>query len=153
MTAVSDLLDRAPVLQSVSADLRRNTWTFAMPERLPVRAGEYALVPLHELGAARQADEALAQNGVWLPPPAPSIDQPRHVHFHAGYGYHSYAVSIGDSYELSMQTEPLPDKSYKRGVWYGNEARLDSDGRRWTRSLPHMLMDDFGDLVEVPECS
>lgn len=41
-----------------------------------------------------------------------------------------------------------PDPAY----WWGIEKRMSADGRWWDTYLPHMVMDDFGDLVEVPEC-
>jgi hypothetical protein len=42
-------------------------------------------------------------------------------------------------------------KAFERhGVWYGDETRVDSLGRRWRRTLEaHFVVDNFGDLVEV----
>ena len=37
-----------------------------------------------------------------------------------------------------------------KGLWWGGESRTDSNGIRWNRSLPNMVQDDFGTLVEVP---
>jgi hypothetical protein len=148
MTAVSDLLDRAPVLQSVSADLRRNTWTFAMPERLPVRAGEYTLVPVGELREAVQADAARVCASIQ------ASSAPRRVRFGCGGGFRTFDVSTpDDSFDVHMQQEILPDRAEARGVWYGSMTMRDASGVAWSRSFRNMLMDDFGDLVEVPECS
>jgi hypothetical protein len=146
MSAVTELLDRVPVLQSVSADLKRGTWTFATPARQPVSAGEYALVPVKDLRAAEAADAARVSVSLQ------ASDAPRDVYFSDFNGYRSYHVTTeDDSYEASMQTERLPENARQRGVWYGSESLLDSLGRRWSRSLAYMLIDDFGNLVEVPE--
>ena len=37
----------------------------------------------------------------------------------------------------------------RRHHWYGSERHTDSLGRVWQTSLPHMVQDDFGVLVEV----
>lgn len=38
-----------------------------------------------------------------------------------------------------------------RQGWFVNEKRIDDVGRRWGRTYP-AVMNDFGELVEVPEC-
>jgi len=38
----------------------------------------------------------------------------------------------------------------KRHQWYGYESHTDALGRVWSTPLPHMVQDDFGNLVEVP---
>lgn len=35
--------------------------------------------------------------------------------------------------------------------WFGDESAYDADGREWTRSCGFMVMNDFGDLVKVPQ--
>lgn len=55
--------------------------------------------------------------------------------------------------ELSLQTPTCtdPHRSWSRpGRWYGNEMRIDAQGRRWIRSLDdEFVMDDFGSLVAI----
>lgn len=34
--------------------------------------------------------------------------------------------------------------------WWGQETRVDEQGRRWNRRIDHLVVDDFGSLVEVP---
>lgn len=39
----------------------------------------------------------------------------------------------------------------QRGLhWWGQETRLDEQGREWRRKIPLLVIDDFGSLVEVP---
>lgn len=38
-----------------------------------------------------------------------------------------------------------------RHHWYGYEEHTDASGRVWSSRLPHMVQDDFGNLVEVAE--
>lgn len=38
-----------------------------------------------------------------------------------------------------------------RHHWYGSEDHTDQFGREWSRTMPHMVQDDFGTLVEVAQ--
>jgi hypothetical protein len=144
MGAVTDLLHRQPVLQSLTADLRRSTWTFSTPAQLSVRAGEFALVPIPELRDAEAADSARVC--VQLQ----ASTAPRTMRFSCGGGYRSYIVDAeDDSFSVSMQNEIIPDDVRRRGVWYGSMDMQDAWGRRWTHQLGYMVVDDFGCLVGV----
>lgn len=75
----------------------------------------------------------------------------KHFDFYESNLYSSYAVvSEDESCVISMQCERAPADPKWKGVWYGSEKRTDSDGRVWSRQLPHMVQDDFGMLVERP---
>lgn len=37
------------------------------------------------------------------------------------------------------------------GFWRGCESRLDSTGKPWKRSFNGAVIDDFGELIEVPQ--
>jgi hypothetical protein len=39
----------------------------------------------------------------------------------------------------------------RAGTWCGSESRLDSTGKKWERSIKFAGIDDFGNLVEVPQ--
>lgn len=47
-----------------------------------------------------------------------------------------------------------PSRSYEPRQlgrhWEGHEVRFDEQGRKWTRSINRLVVDDFGTLVEVP---
>lgn len=63
----------------------------------------------------------------------------------------SYEVWSADgSSEVRMQRsyENL-DRPEHRHHWYGSERHTDTLGRVWSHSLPYMVQDDFGNLVEV----
>lgn len=45
---------------------------------------------------------------------------------------------------------PHESTHYKLAGWYGEERRIDLEGRRWDRTVGPMVPDDFGNLVEVP---
>lgn len=45
---------------------------------------------------------------------------------------------------------PIEGKHYAVPGWYGNECRVDQDGRLWSRVMGRMVVNDFGNLVEVP---
>lgn len=51
---------------------------------------------------------------------------------------------------LRLQREIIPTRPNAPGIWYGSETRTDATGRQWTSSLADHVVDDFGNLVEVP---
>ena len=57
-----------------------------------------------------------------------------------------------DGNRVRLQTAYIPKSNWQRhGVWYGNETRVDTLGRAWSRSLDHnYVVDNFGELVAVP---
>jgi len=83
-----------------------------------------------------------------LLPAAPKYT--RHRHFNtAGYNVVESSDAIGN--EIALQTPYKPSgESEWPGVWYGNEVRVDNDGRMWSHFFRHnYVVDNFGDLVEV----
>lgn len=49
-------------------------------------------------------------------------------------------------YGPSRRWEPLQLGMH----WEGHEVRFDEQGRKWSRTIDRLVMDDFGTLVEVP---
>lgn len=57
-----------------------------------------------------------------------------------------------DTGAVTMYRDHLPDgdgRVWHPARWWGSEQRDDAQGRRWSYSLPRMVMDDFGTLVPV----
>jgi hypothetical protein len=52
-------------------------------------------------------------------------------------------------YGVYLQAPHVPREGERAGVWYGQERRIDDLGRTWERRI-NAVVDDFGDLVEVP---
>ena len=41
-------------------------------------------------------------------------------------------------------------RSHRGRHWWGAEQRFDEQGRKWMRNIDRLVVDDFGNLVEVP---
>jgi hypothetical protein len=52
---------------------------------------------------------------------------------------------------LGRYMRPRSIMATAHGVWNGTEARTDSAGRSSTHTMPEYVVDDFGNLVEVPK--
>jgi hypothetical protein len=53
---------------------------------------------------------------------------------------------------VRLQTEYLGDPAHpwsRPGVWYGCDARVDSEGVEWERRIDNHVVDDFGQLVPI----
>lgn len=88
------------------------------------------------------AEASAAPQGIGLPP----LPKPSRVSWYEANGFRSYTAENADeTHEFSMQVE----RDDPRGLWYGNETRVDETGRRWIATLGKRVMNDFGDLVEV----
>jgi hypothetical protein len=73
--------------------------------------------------------------------------------FHSHTGYRVVVQQQRADYEtlLHLQTPFRPRADHEAlGVWYGRVRRIDADGYAWDRRI-HAVVDNFGDLVEVPE--
>jgi hypothetical protein len=57
---------------------------------------------------------------------------------------------LGNEVWLQSGYEVDPSSTRRPWLWYGNEARVDTQGEIWLRSLPNHIVNDFGDLVPVP---
>lgn len=81
----------------------------------------------------------------------PAQTKPCRINWSDSHGYRSYMVSNPNrTHTVEMQCGYMPDRPTMRGIWYGNEERIDEKGRRWSLNIGHHVQDDFGNLVEVP---
>lgn len=127
----------------------------------PSRARKPAAAPVHSPAAARlieliQAEarekllaELSAKDDVviLLDHTSPQIEfDDRHgaYYLHA-LGKH-YAIALYRGRPDAASEHPQAD-----GVWWGTEARIDVNGREWSRRIGGLVCDDFGNLVEVAE--
>jgi hypothetical protein len=44
---------------------------------------------------------------------------------------------------------PSDSERFKPGIWWGGVVRVDQNGKHWSSSIPDMVCNDFGELVEV----
>ena len=64
-----------------------------------------------------------------------------------------FTVRSANGAEVAMyrdHTNEHGSNDWHPARWWGSETLLDAQGREWRRSLPNYVMDDFGNLVEVP---
>ena len=61
-----------------------------------------------------------------------------------------YITSASNDVRINLYRDRNNHHMTPKGLWWGRESRTDSNGVRWNRSLPNMVQDDFGNLVEVP---
>lgn len=52
---------------------------------------------------------------------------------------------------LARYMRPRSIMAKQPGTWNGTEIRAEADGRSSTHTLPEHVVDDFGNLVEVPQ--
>jgi hypothetical protein len=52
--------------------------------------------------------------------------------------------------KINLYRDRSSEHMTPKGLWWGRESRIDSNGVEWDRSFPLMVQDDFGTLVEVP---
>lgn len=63
-----------------------------------------------------------------------------------------YEAAVGKGVRFIVYHHRPSAERPEPAYWWGIEKRMSADRRWWDTYLPHMVMDDFGDLVEVPEC-
>lgn len=136
-----ELLDGAPLCEAVEADLRRGMLKIAVPALMPIPRGAVLLLAEADVAAALQADES---KGEILFEPV------------SGDGWWSDLCLDGASYsfrrggaEWTVYFDRPGDGSRIPYTWWGGVERKDVHGKIWRQSLPRMVMDDFGELVEV----
>lgn len=147
-TALGRLLADRALLQPLAADLRKSTVTLAWPANELVRREAYVALPVADVEAA--LDEARADaDAVTLPGGA---CERAWVQFSDGlHSVDSMTVTRGGR-EITLYRTRGKDPKYSHlvpGTWYGSESRTDLQGERWSRSLPRMVVNDFGDLVPL----
>lgn len=154
-SAIGQLLHSAPLAQSAHADFKRGTWTFNVGPAARVAAGAYVLLPAEQASKAleqdRQASEAVAGATTFSP-----FTMLRARYFGVG-GYQGFSLTSDcGSREITLYKRYPDADSARHGSrpdparWSGHETRKDSTGREWTSCTPAYVVNDFGDLVEVP---
>jgi hypothetical protein len=84
------------------------------------------------------------EDGTCVLPPV--CQQSRSVVFkNPRYGMH-YMVEDSAGYEISVH---MATGEFFHRKWIGSESRIDGNGVCWQRHIGQMVMDDFGNLVEV----
>lgn len=148
-SALHKALSSAPLVTSLTADLKKNTWTFQMDAGTGVRAGAFVLL---DKGEAHRLVEAEKQ--------APIVTSILPLGKVRGR-----FISIGGDVALDIEDDDgcgctlyrdfcgKQDGDFKirHGVWWGSMTRQDSEGGRWSGQTKRYVQDDFGTLVEVPK--
>ena len=76
----------------------------------------------------------------------PLCQQTRQVKFHNPRHGMGYDVEDGAGYKIGAHQSTHPEMNRQ---WLISETRLDGEGRSWTSFGGRMVIDDFGNLVEV----
>lgn len=153
-SAAGRLLWGASLVEPVDMKFKggKSLLTVELPPDVVIRTGvRYAL--LDEL----DAKDALLSDAMTVPAPAPeavvlAVDEwTASCRTRSQFGL-DYEAFLGKGVRFIVYhhrpSAERPDPAY----WWGLERRVDARGRWWDTYLPHMVMDDYGDLVEVCEC-
>lgn len=150
-TAAGRLLWGASLVQPVDMKFSRgrSLLTVELPPDVVVRTGaRYALVDEVD------AKDALLCDAMAEPAPEAVVlacDDSTGWRFVDLYGG-DFQVRLGDGVKFTLYfSRPRADRP-EPAHWWGLEHRKSADGRWWETYLPYYVMDDFGDLVEVPRC-
>lgn len=140
-TALHTLIQSATVCQPITADLRKSTVTLAWPANQLIPRSEFVLLPKAEVQAA------LATDAQGIAFPAPSGEgRVRHASDDRGFGYRRGCIAC----TIYFTRFKDPEYSHQKpNTWWGSMEMQDASGERWSRSLPRMVMNDFGDLVDL----
>ena len=68
-----------------------------------------------------------------------------------GSGAYLTLTSTGLSGSIRMQTPYAPQTGELAGQWYGSQTRFDTEGGKWTQYVGTHVVDNFGNLVALPE--
>lgn len=143
MKTLVDLIANSPLLNVVSINVMRNEIILDLGRRTILATRQAGFLPnVPELRSALKQ----AQQAVTLMPDGDD----RRVDFHTCDGDMAYISETGGArfrFHLDRQDNGKPPH------WFGNEYRTDSLGREWGRSYGHMVMDDFGQLVNMEGCA
>lgn len=136
-TAASRLIAASPRGEAVAMDFKKSTVTFKVGPETSLQGGLFFLV--------RQDDAvALAQRVAGYVEMSPSAMEAE-VDSHGDW----ISVKRGNCQWHYWFIRHSEKRREITGTWVGSEERTDSRGVEWLRSLPAMVMDNFGDLVPV----
>lgn len=140
-TALHTLIQSATVCQPIAADLRKSTLTLAWPADRLLQRSDYVLLPKAEVEAA------LATDAQGIAFPAPSGEgRVRHTSNDCDFVYRRGCIACAIYFTRFKD----PEYSHQKpNTWWGSMEMQDASGERWSRSLPRMVMNDFGDLVDL----
>lgn len=148
MTALTDLLNRCPLVDVIDISPRKGTMTLDISDRIDIPvAKRVGLVPyLPELLSALKQEQQQAQQTLHLVP-----DEPGSVKANFNYGpvCGDMAFVVRGSSSYASLYFSRDDKDHPQPHWWGVLCRVDSAGTEWSHSLAHMVMDDFGTLVPM----
>lgn len=139
-TALHTLMRGAFSCKPIKADLRASTVTFEWPANMLVQRAAYVVIPLAEAQQAWKEDKHL----VVL---SRSEGKP-YVRYQSD-DLHFEVIRGGTEFNLYFERAHDRSRYAKPGTWYGSENITDTKGKRWTRTLGRMVVDNFGDLVSL----
>lgn len=152
-SALAQAVQAAPILESVAADLKRNTWTFANTAHAPVSAGHYVVLPaaIATNAIAQDAEREAGRMRLAFAEPG-EIES---VNFCTIGGDRALEVTRA-GFKVTVYCDRLPDQERSRysdprhpSYWYGSMERVDEEGGEWRRTFGYLVQDDFGTLVAV----
>lgn len=150
-SAAGRLLWGASLVEPVDMKFKggKSLLTVELPPDVVIRTGvRYAL--LDEL----DAKDALLCDAMTEPAPEAVVlaaDDQMGVRFEDLWEG-SFQVHVGRGVVFTLYLRRPDAKHPEQAHWWGLERRMSADGRWWETYLPHYVMNDFGDLVEVPKC-
>lgn len=137
---VARLLNGRRLLAVEAADLKKSTLTLRMDQDMPVPRG------LHCLVSEGDAMAMLAEENRWvrLQPPQGAVSVRWFVSDDLAFQVEA------PGFDATVYFRRAPE-SHRRlpGRYWGSMSMTDQMGREWSRSLPEMVIDDFGSLVPV----
>lgn len=139
-TALQTLMQSAPVCRPLKVDLQRSTITLDWPANVLVQRTDYVLVPKVAV------DDALSNEKLITIFETPS-GRGRYEHILTDRDFEFSRRGI----ECTVYFSRFPHGEYPKPpfTWYGSISMVDRNGLKWTRSLPRMVTNDFGDLVDL----
>lgn len=139
-TALHTLIQSAVVCQPIKADLRQSTLTLDWPANRLIQRMGYVLLHKADVDAALSNDAHLVIFPVSTE--AGIVDLYRHSN--------DFSFTRG-GLEVSCYFNRFPEGKYPKppGTWWGHMSMRAADGSTWSRSLPSMVTNDFGDLVDL----
>ena len=145
-TPLQTTLLSAPLADCLSADFKKRTLTFKLPDNHAAQPGAYYLVPaiVGQLAVAQEA--AVAAQTITFP----ATGKLHSSHQEAGNDLVLYIFDdLGNAQDF-YRHRPAADDRYSQGdVWRGHAQRTDCEGIKWRSSMGSFVTDNFGELVRV----